>query len=397
MTGPIGENSACIRRIALVVSDFEGGGVERNFANIALGLARLGIETTLLAGDPAHAYLRDLPRRIRVVPIRASAERTASLRAYLEQTQPDLLLTGKLKDDYAAVEARASLTAERARAIRLVAAVGTPLSARFSAHRWNPFKTRREIRSIRECYRNLDGLTAVSDEIAADLKQTFGLGDRPIAVLCNPIVPDNLDDLAAAPCPHPWLDLPEEGGRAPTVLAVGGLRKVKDFPTLLRAFARLSDPQVRLIVLGEGKERARLERLARRLGIIERLALPGFVSNPFPWLARASVVALSSRREGLPNVLVEAMALGTPTVATDCTHGVRKLLQGGRLGELTPIGDDRALASALERMLLASASGALNRHALRRATEPFQLIPAATGYLDFFRALPNARRCPDVP
>jgi glycosyltransferase involved in cell wall biosynthesis len=378
-----------IGRIALMASDFEGGGVERNLSSLALGLAGLGVEVEFLAGDPGHPYLRGLSPAVRIVPVPASGARTAALRDYLSQARPDLLVTGKLKDDFAALEARAALAPDAGGATRLVAAVGTPLSARFAAHRWNPLKTGRETRRIRDAYRQLDGLTAVSREVADDLVRVFGLGALPLAVLANPIVPEDLDALAAAPCTHPWLNERGPDGRAPVAVALGGLRQVKDFPTLLRAFARLERPGLKLLILGEGKERGRLVRLARRLGIAERLDLHGFVPNPFPYLARAQVLALSSRREGLPNALVESMALGTPVVATDCTSGVRGLLQDGRLGDLVPVGDAVALAAALERTLAASAAGTLDRDALRRAALPYRLVPAAQGYLDFFRTLPE--------
>lgn len=375
-------------RIALVVSDFEGGGVERNLTNLALGLARLGVETWLLVGDPDHAYLRDLDPAVRLLGV--TEPRTAFLRDFLRRERPDCLVTGKLADDLAALKARRGLPLAAGGATRLVAAVGTPLSGRFAAHRWNPLKTWRETRRIGHGYRQLDGLTAVSRAIADDLRQYFGIRRVPIAVLANPILPDDLPDLAAAPCPHPWLAEPRGAGRPPVIVALGGLRQVKGFDTLLRAFARLADQRARLILIGEGKERGHLGALAGRLGLADRLDLAGFRANPFPYLARADLLALSSRREGLPNALVEAMALGTPVVATDCTGGVRDLLQsgpgGGRLGPLVPVDDPAALAAALDETL--RRRDTLDRGPLRQAAAPYRLLPAARAYLEFFRSLP---------
>jgi glycosyltransferase involved in cell wall biosynthesis len=350
------------------------------------------VKVAFLTGNPEHAYLRALGSEVQIVPIPASGARTAALREYLTQERPDLLVTGKLNDDFAALKARASLAPESGGSTRLVAAVGTPLSARFAAHRWNLLKTRSEIRQIRDAYRRMDGLTAVSLDVADDLARVFGLGAVPLKVLNNPIVPEDLESLATGPCPHPWLAESGPDARAPVVLALGGLRQVKDFPTLLRAFARLRRPELRLLILGEGKERPGLTRLANRLGIADRLDLHGFVPNPFPFLARASLLALSSRREGLPNALIEALALGTPVVATDCTPGVRDLLQDGRLGPLVPVGDDAALARALELTLDGCAAGSLDRERLRRAARPFGLLAAARAYLDFFEGLSSPTR-----
>jgi glycosyltransferase involved in cell wall biosynthesis len=373
-----------IERVALVVSDFEGGGVERTFANLAIGLARLGVAIDLIVGRPDHPFLARLDGTIRVLPV--VGEREVLLRDYLRDQSPDVLITGKLADDFAALSARRGL----AGGTRIVAAVGTVLSARFAAHRFNPFRTYLEVRRIRAEYGRLDGIAAVSDAVAEDLRRVFLVEQVPLRVLPNPVIPEDLADLALGACPHPWL----APGQPPVILAIGGLRKVKDYPTLLRAFARvLTRGDSRLLILGDGKERARLQALAARLHIADRVDLPGFVPNPFPYLARAAVLALTSRREGLGNVLVEAMALGTPAVATDCFGGVRDLLQDGRLGSLTPVGDHAALAASIEEGLARVASGALDRQQLRLAAEPYGVIAAARTYLEFFRSLPPHGGC----
>nr|MBP8282761.1 glycosyltransferase [Chromatiaceae bacterium] len=347
---------------------------ERNFTSLAAGLAALGVEVHFLVGNPHHPYLGELTQGVRIIPV--AGDPTNLLRIYLPQQQPAILLTGKLSDDFAGLAVKRLLGLET----RLVAAVGTLLSGRFAAHRWNFLKTLRETRQIRRAYEQFDGLTALTATVARDLRDYFRIRGVPIAVLPNPIIPPDLATLAAAPCDHPWL----APGQPPVVLAVGGLRKVKDFPTLLRAFARLAKGrEVRLLILGEGKERGRLGHLAARLGIAEQVALPGFVANPFPFMARCRVLALSSVREGLGNVLVEAMALGTPVVATACTEGIHDLLRGGDLGGLVPVGDDQALARALQ--------AALDRwpdpEVMMRVTQPFGREVASRAYLDFFTGL----------
>lgn len=379
-----------VRRVTLMVSDFEDGGVERNFTHLASGLARLGVETWLLVGRARHPYLEDLDSAVRLVPIEGG--RVPFLRHFLSRVAPDLVLTGKLADDYAAVQARFDLGIAWPGQTRLVAAVGTLLSGRLAGRRWNLLKTWREVRRIRACYQRLDGITAISAGVAEDLRDFFGIEGVPIGVLKNPIVPRGYRDLALAPCPHPWLAgvTPETplDERPPVILAVGGLRKVKDFPTLLRAFAQVKEPAARLLILGEGKERGRLTRLARRLGLGDRLDLPGFLPNPYPYLARARLLALSSVREGLGNVVVEALAVGTPVAATDCSAGLGVLVAERGLGPLVPVGDVSNLARAMEEGLRRR----WDREALMAAAEPYGLLPAAQAHLDFFRGLGRGQR-----
>jgi glycosyltransferase involved in cell wall biosynthesis len=374
-----------VRRVALMVSDFEDGGVERNFTHLASGLARLGVQTWLLVGRARHPYLEALDASVSVIPI--SGARVPALRDFLTRERPDLLLTGKLADDFAAVRAKSDLGADWPAQTRLVAAVGTLLSGRLGRQRWNLLKTWREVRRIRACYQRLDGITAISAGVAEDLRRVFGIEGVPIGVLNNPILPEGYRKLAQASCAHPWLagvtpERPWEE-RPAVLLAIGGLRKVKDFATLLRAFARVEDPQARLLILGEGKERARLIRLGRRLGLGGRLDLPGFVPSPYPYLARSRLLVLSSVREGLGNVVVEALAVGTPVVATDCSDGLRALFGEHGLGPLVPVGDVAALARAIDQGL----SQRPDRAALTAAAEPYGLLAAAEAHLHFFRRL----------
>jgi glycosyltransferase involved in cell wall biosynthesis len=390
MATPGSGGSASGLRVALTVSDFEDGGVERNFVNLALGLDRLGVQTWLLAGNPRHPYLRDLEgSAVRVLPV--GGDRGAAIASFLAREAPDILMTGKLADDFAAFAARSAFPAQARPPTRLLTAVGTLLSGRFAAHPWNPIKRFRDIRRIGACYRGIDGISAISQGVAEDLRRVFGVLATPIRVLPNPIVPETIDRLASAPVGHPWLEtIPPRGpaaGRPPVIVAVGGLRKVKDFASLLRAFAQLHDPAARLIVLGEGKERGRLEQLARHLRVVERVDLPGFVPNPHAFVARSRLLVLSSRREGLGNAVVEALAVGTPVVVTDCSHGLRQLLAGGEVGRMVAIGDPAVLA----RGIAAELGTVRDAERLMAAARPYGLMAAARAHRDFFDSLLGRR------
>ncbi len=157
------------------------------------------------------------------------------------------------------------------------------------------------------------------------------------------------------------------------LLAVGNLTPPKDYPTLIRALALVRrEHDVRLMILGEGRERPGLEDLVRELGLTGHVALPGFAANPYAYLARAAVFVLSSAWEALPTVLIEALAVGVPVVATDCRHGPREILDGGRYGRLVPVGDAEAMAQAVAEALRGPPP-AVPGQALQRYTMDFAL------------------------
>ena len=168
-----------------------------------------------------------------------------------------------------------------------------------------------------------------------------------MTTIYNPVVTAELVSQSRAPLDHPWLQL----GAPPVILGVGRLHEQKDFPTLLRAFARVrAKREARLIILGEAKHaeyRTELTTLAAQLGIANDVMFPGFVDNPFAYMAHAAVFVLSSAWEGLPTVLIEALACGCPVVSTDCPSGPAEILENGKYGPLVPVGDDVALADAI--------------------------------------------------
>ena len=170
--------------------------------------------------------------------------------------------------------------------------------------------------------------------------------------------------------------------------AQGRLTPQKDFPPLLRAFClvRKEIPGAKLIILGEGRERLRLEQLAAELGLPGSAQFPGFVLNPFAFMARAAVFVLSSRWEGFGNVLVEAMACGTPVVSTDCPSGPSEILDGGTFGRLVPPGDAAALAEAI----LSELRSPHNREALMQWADGFSIENILPQYIALFA--PNRDR-----
>lgn len=206
---------------------------------------------------------------------------------------------------------------------------------------------------LRKTYLSADAIVAVSDGVADDLAMCSGISRGRIATIYNPIVGPDITTLAEEPLNEPYFGQ----GTPPVILAVGRLDPQKDYPTLIRAFARLrQNREARLVILGAEHRlrplyRQELIDLAADLGVACDLILPGYVDNPFAYMARAQVFVLSSTHEGLPGVLIQALACGCPAVSTDCPSGPREILEDGRYGALVPVGDDAAMAAAIEQTL----------------------------------------------
>ncbi len=189
-----------------------------------------------------------------------------------------------------------------------------------------------------------DSIVAVSQGTARDLAKVIGISPQNISCIYNPIVNDALLTQSRQQVDHRWFSDPE----VPVVIAVGRLEPQKNFALLLRAFAKARESrECRLVILGDGSEREMLTELSSTLGIDDAVEMPGFVSNPHAYVNKAALLVLSSNFESLANVVIEAMAVGTPVIATDCPSGPAEALHGGRYGTLVPVGDVDRLSDAI--------------------------------------------------
>jgi glycosyltransferase involved in cell wall biosynthesis len=228
-------------------------------------------------------------------------------------------------------------------------------------------------------FRYADAAICISKGVAEDFIKTTGMPPQKTHVVYNPIVYPGLEQEARQSISHPWFAT----GNKPVILAVGRLVVAKDYPTLLNAFSLLNRKrQANLLILGEGRERLRLEALVRQLGLTENVQMPGFVKNPYAYMARARLLVLSSRWEGFGNVLVETLACGTPVVSTDCKGGPGEILEGGRFGRLVPVGDAQALAAAMLETLQTPPDRAM----LRQRAQDFTLEKSVKEYLRVFQS-----------
>ena len=372
------------RRLGILLPDLAGGGAERVTLAIAGGLIRRGHEVDLVLERLVCDYPEEVPPESRIFylrrpeddeyshtsrePLPAVSEPlfqgpypfriryprlsfapklswnqlpmlkstslprwAAATAAYLDRERPDALLA-MLIPSVAAATMAARVAHRR---VRLVGALHNTV-------KW------RGLGRARRSFPRVDAAVGVSRGVSAELKEAVGVPADRIHTVYNPVVSAGLVRAADRPAGHPWLDQP--GPRV--VLGAGRLNKQKDFSTLLAAFAMLvAHRPARLIVLGKGRLRARLMAEARELRIAEHVDFPGFVQNPYAFMAKASLFVLSSRHEGLPTVLIEAMACGCPVVSTDCPFGPDEILEDGRWGELVPVGDPASLGKAMKRAL----------------------------------------------
>ena len=338
--------------------------------NLLNAFAERGHAIHLLLIRTSSRHLRALHPSIRIIDLgsRHTATSLWPLARYLRRFRPPRLLVAKDRAGRLAVLARLLARVPT----RIVVRLGTNLSAALAHRSGLQIWLRRT--PIRLLYPHIDRIVAVSEGVRQDTLAVSGIDPARISVVRNPVVTPRLYELAQQPPPHPWFAEPH----LPIILGAGRLTRQKDFPTLVRAFANLRQTHpCRLIILGDGRQAAGLRALAAELGVAEDLDLPGFTDNPYSYMAHAQLFVLSSRWEGSPNVLTEAMALGTPVVATDCPSGPAEILQGGRYAPLVPMGDWQALAVAMARVL----DHPPDRDSLRDAVREYAAETSATHYL----------------
>ena len=355
--------------VAVYLPTLDAGGAERVMLRLAVGLAESGRRTDLVLARARGPYLKDVPASLRLVDLGARSPvvltKTLLMARYVRRVSPRAILSGLDVVDTALVARWMARTPTS-----VVLTIHTHLSRQFEDKPdWGVAKVRRGL--IRLLYPRTDQLVAVSRGVADDAARIAGLARDRVQVIPNPVVAEDVEERACQPVEHPFL----RAGEPPVVLAAGRLVRQKDFPTLIEAFALVrAQRRARLIIVGEADPREpgvqpALEDLIRARGLADDVSLPGFVANPQAYMRQANVVALSSIYEGLPTVLIEALAVGTTIVATDCDSGPREILDRGRYGTLVPVGDPGALAEGLVAALDAPRDGPELRARARRYTD----------------------------
>jgi glycosyltransferase involved in cell wall biosynthesis len=331
-------------KVAFFIPYFGDGGVERTTLILSQMFIKDGHSVDIITLKPWGPFLKQMPSEIRVVNLHTRRTLTAipKLITYLRKEQPTALISAQ---HYANIVSIWACMLSRAKT-KLIITERLALSEAFANKR--NFREYVLPLLIRWFYQKAEAVVANSEGGAEDLACILGWMRQRIHVIYNPTYDDSILEKSQEPLNHPWF----QPGEPPVILGVGRLTHQKDFATLIRAFAIVrKELECRLVILGEGEERPKLEALAKELGIGEDVDLPGFVDNPYKYMARASLFVLSSRYEGLPNVLIEALACGTPVVSTDCPSGPREILMNGKGGLLVPVGNAEKMATAILKLL----------------------------------------------
>ncbi|GGL55911.1 glycosyltransferase [Halocalculus aciditolerans] len=326
--------------ISFYLPELTVGGAQRVTVDLVNGLAARGHDVELVCSYPGGELRGQVDSSVtlvdfdtRVVPGVGVLASVPALARYLRRREPRVLFSVMT---YASVVALAASE---------VARTETPVvpveHSTFGMSRGGTRDVTARLASV--LYARADRVVAVSEGVAESVRAGTNVDPADVAVLYNLVPVEAVRERAAAPLDHPFF-----AADLDPILWVGRLEPEKDLDTLLRAFERVHArrPTARLVLAGTGSRREALETLAAERGLADAVSFTGFV-DPAPYMARASAFALSSRYEGLPTVLIEALACGCPVVSTDCPSGPREILGDDAYGRLVPVGDDAAFADAL--------------------------------------------------
>jgi glycosyltransferase involved in cell wall biosynthesis len=332
-----------IGNIALFFHGLGMGGAERVMLELARGFLEAGHAVDLVLARAEGPLLSEVPSQARIVDFKTKNPFMMFVRLirYLLKENPSVLLSPFEVTSVIAIVAKKLSRVST----KVVVRVSVHLSRNKRATRWKKIVERLTISRV---YPLADGIVAVSRGVAADLAAYTGMSSESITVIYNPVISPRLIEMMEQTPDHPFFS----DDHRPVILGVGRLEEQKDFPTLIRAFEIVHRKILsRLIILGDGEDRQALRTLIESLSLNDWVDLPGTVQNPFAFMKRVSVFVLSSKWEGLPNVLIQALACGCPVVSTDCLSGPGEILKGGEYGHLVPVGDAEAIAAAIEEVL----------------------------------------------
>ncbi len=331
-------------KIALFIPSLRGGGAERVFVNLANEFSNRGLNVDLILTEKVGPYIQNLSREINIVDLNSKRALSSlfPLIKYIKKEEIDVLISALPHLNIITILANTF-------SLNKVKVIVTEHNY-FSEEQKSVSFLKRVITKlfIKLIYGKAKAVVAVSQGVADDLVENISIKRSNLYVIYNPINIEIISKESKKEVEHKWL----KNKKRPVILSVGRLTKQKDFPTLIKAFAKLREKkEIKLIILGEGEDREKLEILIKELKLENDINMRGFVDNPYSYMLNSDVFVLSSIYEGFGNVLVEAMACGTPIVSTDCLSGPAEILENGEYGRLVPVGDINALVRAIKETL----------------------------------------------
>lgn len=360
------------RPIGFFVQNLTFGGAERAMVTLTRALSERGYEVVLIAGDAEGEMASSIPASVRTVDLDTSRalQSVRPLATALDRHEPAVLCSALT---YANVAAFLAIRLASVETVHYVIEHSPPETRQFRNRRGRVI-----LESTRVLYSFVDGVVGVSAEISESFRSRLIFPGPEVTSIPNPVDVEQIQRKAGRSVSHPWLD-----SEVPCLLAAARLEPVKDYPTLLRAFESVvRERDARLLILGDGSRRPDLEELARDLSVDEYVEFLGYVENPYRYMRRADLFVLSSRSEGLPTVVIEALACGCPVVSTDCSAGLREILDDDRFGTLVDVGDANDLANGITTSLSADT----DPNGLQARARGFDIDVAVEQYEQLFGA-----------
>jgi len=380
-------------KISAFIYGLTWGGATRRLISLLEGLSQKGHQIELVVVDTTGPLVHHIPKGINLVSLRPRllgpvftllSRRTRmslskfALARYLRRCDADIFLSAANHAHITALSAKK------------LSGSNVPFVLRLSSHVTASLKKSKKLSKrirflqAKRLYPLADRVIAVSHGVADDLVDTLHIKREKVRVVYNPVITKQLLEMTKDVPQHPWLREHRGQRRVPVLVAAGRLRKQKGFDIIIKAVSLIiSRRPVRLIILGEGKYRKKLEKLIDRLGLNDAVDMPGYVANPVAFMARADLFCHASTFEGLPGVVIEALATGCPVVCTDSPGGASEILGYGRYGILVTVGDQNAFAQGI----LKGLDKSWNRDELISRAMEFSLKSAIRGYLEVFEEL----------
>ncbi|MGG2954222.1 glycosyltransferase [Geobacillus stearothermophilus] len=364
------------KHIAIFLPSLHGGGAERVMLNLAHGLYEEGYRVDIILSKAEGSYLKQLSKDINLLDLNCKRvlHSLVPLMKYLKNNRPPILLSALGHANLVALWA-----VELAKtSTKVIVTEHSTLS--ISIKNSKNLKSKFIPFLMKKFYRKALSIVTVSKGVAEDLIKNLNIPKEKVKVIYNPIVTEKLIALSYEDVEHPWM----KNNERPIILAAGRLTAAKDYPTMIKSFRKIRNKiNAKLIILGEGEQRKKIEELAENLGIRCDIDIVGFVENPYAYMRKADIFLLTSKWEGFGNVLVEAMACGTPVVATDCPNGPREILEDGKYGVLVPPGNVDALTEAVLNHFLQPSN--INKEKLLSRANDFHIKKIVKQYLALFK------------